>query len=251
MSFANWRGLDDYPAPNAPPRRWAWEFLRRNADYQRDFKRVEVEPRPGRVLITKAEIHRHIERGLGTTPDAFNPRDLAALMRGDLLSPLLEGLERKWGLCPLANPARSEAWRHFAFTVERITYIAPGNTLPTSTRSAKIGIVFDLDLPIKAQLARAEAALARWASLHEREIIKRRDDLDKFATYLRILDARAERVTVPAIADWFSREDAGGWDESRVRKAAKRARELSADGYRLIAARAVPVKGRTRRSTGK
>ncbi len=40
----DWRNESDYPAPDELPLRlWAWEFLRRNPEFQKDVDRIPVE----------------------------------------------------------------------------------------------------------------------------------------------------------------------------------------------------------------
>lgn len=41
----DWRDVSQYPVPDTTePRQWAWEFLRRNAEYQNDFEKSDSEP---------------------------------------------------------------------------------------------------------------------------------------------------------------------------------------------------------------
>ena len=162
LVLADWRNpTGEYPPPNAPLKRWAWEFLRRYPEYQDDFARLHADRRPsGRGLLHDEEVRRYRECGL--VLDKSGDEVLGGA--------LVDELESKWGLQPVADPTRADAWRHFHFKTTTIRFIRPGQTLSPSSGPSTVAIVFDVAFSIDAQLERARIALSegqrRTASIH-------------------------------------------------------------------------------------
>lgn len=68
---ANWQNIDEYPDPKSVgPRRWAWEFLRRNADYEADWQRLVSAMRT--VALRHPEISGFVECLIVDTADSWN-----------------------------------------------------------------------------------------------------------------------------------------------------------------------------------
>jgi hypothetical protein len=166
--FADWKNENEYPDPqNTRPLKWAWEFLRRNPDYQKDS--LLVSP-------LKKEIGKG-KRGSDSK-----------LMK----------IYKKWDLLDLPDPMLEKDYEDFFW---------PWSTQMTPQSGKLefdpyiFYFAFSLDKPIEPQLERAKL-IYKSQSSHPKLTIKkkskRRSDL--YSIYLRIIDGRKAGATHKEIA---------------------------------------------------
>lgn len=214
----DWRRVADYPE-RISLQRWAWEFLRRNADYQADFAAMGL---------------RRDEEGQDDDGD-------------DAVFQRVHALAVKWGLDVVA-PDPADAcprlrWRTSGATVRQV---ARGSASVTSTTPT---IEFDLSRPLAPQFESARRILQSRQKRMIREGLVPRPQVErawctKYRTYLRVLDAlsergfpRQEKVPVPDLEFIAEELDArGGVQTANLRKWISAARNLRDGGYRDLPA---------------
>ncbi len=240
MATPNWRNPDDYGFATMLSReQWAWEFLRRNPEYQRDWRQFwsawqaleqEYGAPPNRDFQAWQRDPRAY-REVGRDADAGD-------CRVDEDRVLIEcALGAKWGfykfpLDPAVDrPVIGEqlSWRELPQGVVRLsdddeTYLG-GNP-------AHIGLGFDLDLPLREQLDRARQFLVatqrgrvRDGLVQMRTVTARWPDWQR---YLRCLDALVAGAT---------REEVGrvlGRSASQLEADYVRALQLREGAYREL-----------------
>jgi hypothetical protein len=208
MPIANWKDEQAYPRGNKiSARRWAWEFLRRNPNYQEDWAKVvarwkEILPNfePDKVLSDNEAAMIEDERF-----DLFEPPKLPKetddqwierVGRG-FKAPLHSLLAKKWGLLTMISPALNYPWTiHFESGVAArfVNQHWDGFKLGRMI-GPQAAMAFDLTKPLKPQLRAAGVALAdRQKYLETKGALKvRRPRLnpEKYPNYLRLLDALA------------------------------------------------------------
>jgi hypothetical protein len=206
--FADWKDHETYPPKiGTRMRQWAWEFLRRNPDYQADYERwlrtapKDRWPDPGEDMslyqfdppARDGETFLQYERRVGRTER--------------VIAPLYDVMQKKYhissGFPPppedddpprfvtagygpfLCGPQREVHWRD-GLAAQQAIYL------------------FDLTLPLEAQCRRAlrvmqgQQRLRREKNPELYQIRRAREDL--FQDYLRVLDAVAARVPIDEIA---------------------------------------------------
>lgn len=185
----HWIVAANYPDPKtASNRRFAWEFLRRNAEYRRDWQRyveaceVGVKRQPeiapfvefllsaGKHDFYKTHSTQEAAHLAGMLHDleemqVYTPERRPGESEGEWLERLGEGvtatitplachLGRKWGLRRIANPATSRA----DFAITPVTIMGPGFPLAKEmegNRARRLrsethcGLWIDLRLPIE------------------------------------------------------------------------------------------------------
>jgi hypothetical protein len=161
----DWRDASQYPpVEGTSGTRWAWEFLRRNPEYQKAYSE-----------LTHVVFHGH-------------PSDEAIMEETRRLFNICERFHLIDGVRP-PDPRSNEdprlsfraAWmRSYHHNKKH-----PEQTFPVP--EGKILIEFDLDLPLEIQFKHAKEILKR-AGVPA----KKKYQPEKFPSYLRILDARTE-----------------------------------------------------------
>ena len=157
---ANWRDLTEYPDPKtASANRWAWEFLRRNLDYEADWQRYASAMRA--VASRVPEISQYVECLLADTLESWTQlraaftddtafaEQLTSLyarlsredemnvwdpprLPGETISayqnrvekcmrrPLSRALGEKWGLAKIAQPANA------TYSIPQVVFLNAG-----------------------------------------------------------------------------------------------------------------------------
>jgi Proteobacterial transcriptional regulator-like domain len=166
----DWRGA--YPdTKKASAHQWAWEFLRRNPEYQRLWEKVikptykcktlEREKHSGPILAFKKKFH---------------------IMATDLE--------------PLPSPSEDEA-KDLSFDAPFILLRAPDGRgpieFPCAIEQNEMLVFFNLSWPILPQLALVKEALIQ-AERAEHQAARFRRRANHYPTYLRLLDAKAAGV---------------------------------------------------------
>jgi hypothetical protein len=172
----DWQNSSQYPraTKNVPMERWAWEFLRRNPDYQADYERLAVITGDGEAIL------------------AIRSKYFA----GKMPDPALE-------YCEKVRQAL-----HFR------AYQSPGylmwNKGPNSvglcvTQPGDIAVKFNVSLPLDVQLKRTEILLRRIRKLNLelgwiKSKQKRRPSPLLLKRFLRVLDGHQNGVSARDMA---------------------------------------------------
>lgn len=260
---ANWRNPAEYPDPAlAPLDRWAWEFLRRNPEYQADYRRL-CEDGSFYAIPGDANDTPYSELGLKVPMNAAEEEAaFMALSEGE--PNLARDLEFKWGVKPVASPEVADAWKWLSMrpavvsahlpqefgrlmrlpidgreTLMRVVEIFGPGGFRTKLRDNELLVRIDVAGPIEDQLKTAEWLLKLYRERLKIKPYGEREQRDLWAVYLRLLDAR-QAVPRPGwgkLAAVLSAESPEGWTESRARRAYKAACVLRDGGWRFIAGR--------------
>jgi Uncharacterized conserved protein (DUF2285)/Family of unknown function (DUF6499) len=234
----DWRDPKKYPDPDKTRLdQWAWEFLRRNEEYQQVWSQ----------MIELHEVaHDPPPEGPGSSRIAreFKSRDTIS-------SDVLRIFQQKFGIILPASPDQPRVPPKFLhhtvsgrdrpslkFCPEEQSYevklsLEPGESL----------IVFNLAWPIDMQLERARACLKERAAylrqLGDLQPMESANHVSKFQAYLRILDANSagasQREMAAVIYPHLPNKYPDRQGENTVRHSLKRATYLCKAGYRLIA----------------
>ncbi|MBF0371590.1 MAG: hypothetical protein HQL52_19305 [Magnetococcales bacterium] len=186
MNRPDWRDPNAYPSPEGTPlSKWAWEFLRRNPDYQKDYHEINDLDGLDALIFTPP----------ATPGESLN--DYEKRMRKDghetwefVSRATLKA--KKWGLKEMISPA--EEWG-FSFETSVLT-----ETWGCSTRDPnKVAFVFDLSWPIGPQLRHVKRALQIKQKITGKPK-QARKQVAHFPSYLRLLDAKEKEITTADMA---------------------------------------------------
>jgi transcriptional regulator len=203
----DWRRAADYRFPRGfPSNRWAWEFLRRNPDYRRDWAAALDRFRSG-----TGEFEGWTEGARSDDPE--NPEFYLWVDEKD-----------KWRIGALLNPDVDEP-NHLGFTrgFGRLHVMREGVTLKARGPAYPI-IVFDLHYPLKPQFEAHLPGLERARKVFKIHPPKQhRHHRKLWPSYLRLLDADLDGRTPKQIADVLQYEDDGMtegkvWDRLQTAK---------------------------------
>lgn len=245
-----WRKREDYNFPkDLPDYYWAWEFLRRNRDYRKDWNAAlsrfpegreattlsahsSFDPDSSDFYLPVAEKDKwSLTWGL-VNPNTDRPKFLSlAISFGKVnLIPDVNQLPPGWVIdrSPIANvPEYLPAVIRFGnvnfFRAELVQQEPNGLRYPWA--------VFDLELPLKPQVARVLKILQDYQAVHMKDMhkvnprrIKHHTDL--WPHYLRLLDADLDGRTPKQIATALEEEE-DGIDEKKVWDRLKAAKKLT------------------------
>jgi hypothetical protein len=223
VSLPDWRNPDDYRFPrNFPADRWAWEFLRRNPDYRKEWSAVlsRFRSKTGEFQEHEDWIKR-LRRGehlvLTAELPTDNPDDPVFYLPVDEVE--------KWGLRVLVNPFTDDPGElgfHPGYGIMRV--MEKGALLKSRGPAYPI-VVFDLRYQLKPQF---EAFASRLEHVRKSLGIKLKQTKHKhhrnlWARYLRLLDADLDERPPRQIADVLQYEDVGVnegkvWDQLQAAK---------------------------------
>jgi hypothetical protein len=221
----DWADVSKYPEPEkATPRVWAWEFLRRNPEYQKVWEQ------------------------LAKLPSGFIRHDFAA-------DDIRQRLENEFGIrvpaAPSMNSSDPDFQRLPVFVRQVKTWMKPMG-LPDDSEpyvveakvleAGEVIIQFDLRWRLEDQLEAAKTFLSDQAlQLHELGIIDaadRRLKFKYFRDHLRILDAKSQGEPHNEISKQiYGLEDKypDNTAQQKVSDSLKRAKWFRDTGYRFIA----------------
>lgn len=221
----DWRTAEDYSfTKDLPPWRWAWEFLRRNPEYQQDFRDAihRLNAREGEYAA-EAEL---LDRTGYSIPEGERVKSVPSIQSRE-----------KWLLWFYLNP-ELDVPRVSPFTEFGSLYLWVEGQRPL--QDSEVLVRVDLRFPIQPQLVLARDQLAsRQRNQTRRGDYRRRvprNQPKKWQLYLRLLDARAVKAPYKEIAAvLFGIDDRSQKDpRTRVDSALRQARRISRSGYRDI-----------------
>ena len=191
----NWRTGENYPDHKTASRnRWAWEFLRRNEDFQKELAAVDLQ---GKDFNQKMEANK-----FPTLEDenAHPVRSAKAILfarwsiKRETHGSLFDSIDAPGAPdCPVTfisswvNPV-TIPW---TFSGEITNSGTPEKFFIYPYDSATALIPFNLNWPIEPQILAAK----RYLNANRRESKAPRSHVSKYSTYLRIWDAKKEGVT--------------------------------------------------------
>jgi hypothetical protein len=209
----DWRDSSAYPAASAPLCQWAWQFLRRNPEYQADwesFVRPHYDP-----------VDRSID-GRSVVP--------------------FHTLREKYGVHYPADPALRDTDPMFEAayilrTIEGSIRLLPGQVW--RLREHEVGIILDKRLPRGPQIRAADAYFEEMQRTFDGDVIEVRYHRDKWPNYLRILDAKAAGEKHDVIAAGLFPQLSNAYDDGykgrkQVQNQLKAAQRLRDVDYRYI-----------------
>lgn len=248
---SRWEDLKSYD-PALSPQGWAWEFLRRNADYRREWKKYDsLCRRYG--SFEEAERNAPAREAWECDPPARPGETLdewdARLSGSPREAPSVRSaIAKRWGLLvPPGDPdepgTSKTEFRFFLSTLTlRHTAGWRSSGTPLRLEEDQIAIIFELADPIRPQVARAGKFLRetqKWRQ-SDRGLVARIDtpkySATKLIEYLRILDARADGATTHQIVSTLYAKKDNSYPAHAGRKALavaeKVALRLRDGGYR-------------------
>lgn len=231
-AVSDWKAKENYIYPkDTSMQRWAFEFLRRNNDYQKDVQSyIEIcdsiitgfNPFLPPDMDSKQLASCYCELELAASHCYYDPPMIEGetvdqwldRVGGGKVTNLNTWLAEKWGLCDLFYPYAEYDYISVSFinTASKVTIAGRGwfeseKTKLVST-SDKQAFVIDYKLPIPQQLA----AIKRYAANHKKRLMKecdlkpmpnKRNRSNLFSIYLRCLDAAAAGISSSEMAKIF------------------------------------------------
>jgi hypothetical protein len=217
MPKRDWRNKADYQfTKDLDLNGWAWEFLRRNPEYQKDWKKELNHFLHKNPSLTKKEID----------DDCF------------YIEPALIDCNEKWWILRFVNPDTDyPLFLDFAnshgcvYSKTQNVELLPG----------QVAAVFDLNLPIKRQIDLIALRLPLWQKEYKRKgIVKRRQPRIKDfcrPSYLRLLDAKADSADNKEINSVIFKNKRQHPDDSKyyntvIKDAMRTVKKIVDGGYR-------------------
>ncbi|MFI5020080.1 MAG: DNA -binding domain-containing protein [Alphaproteobacteria bacterium] len=207
---------------------WAWEFLRRNTEYRKGWRR-SVEP-----WLLKKRISHHED--FVATFDSAGHEKFVAL---GLAEPW-DSFARRFGIEFPIDPRSSSFYgflRHGSSYVKKDKWDA--GPIVIDLAATEVAVFFDFDEPIEPQLARARAILDQQArelgqtrKTDPSHLTKPRPQVNRFSRYLRLLDAYDAGVSRAQMAAVFFPRKVN--PAKHVENNLKAAENLSRLGYRTL-----------------
>ena len=201
---------NQYPDPDKKSNSLlAWEFLRRNEKYQKDFDRFQKLKSPS----SKRKLQKKWLPGLPVLK-LFDPKDNQP-----------RGLKLALTHAPRFHTPKGEGFS----TIE-------------SLYKGDVFVAFNLNIPIKRQLEKTRKFLEKERKEQKIKPIEKNFQPHLFPLYYRILDAKAEKHTDPFLAKYFHghRKQPGMNKVTRLEKIQdqiKIANELCNEHYIILADR--------------
>lgn len=201
MVSKDWKDASQYPKSDASPEQWAWEFLRRNPKYKLEYKNGTIRSLDyGEIIFAQ-------------DPETNDPPDFGYESSPSMMEYLEGGNDGSGNGCYLE--------------IER---------------EGQVAVLFDLNYPLAKQIELAKFHL----ELYQKYLIKQskieksnpRNHPDKFANYLRILDATDQGTSHSEIASVIfphllnSHPDFKG--NGQVKNSLRSAKRYRDNNYKLI-----------------
>lgn len=256
IAIADWKDVNAYPRWGRPSlMRFAWEFLRRNPEYQKDWENYvhicrsivpNYDPLSYLDYRDRHKLEHHPDyhhfdppRMAGETAEEWDVR-----VSGENCNVVSFSIwyAQKWGLrAGIRNPFYVKWIPAFSNTPSPhiISKIEDGERYKDETYRV---LVFDLSIPVDIQIESARRMLLeRQQILIERNIVKpfkNKIPRKEWVIYLRLLDAEADQVSPKEMAaELYPHEDDVYPDylpQKKVRTALTKARKWRDSWYQLI-----------------
>ena len=216
----DWLMTAAYPN-KATPLQWAWEFLRRNAQYQKMWEKL-IKPNYNPAALDAASNRRSPGR--------------RTRLRMDDTPTVADKFKQEFHVATSPPPPPAEPKAKLLFDTQYIQYEAN----PTRGASGRVYgemkarqavLWFNLDWPIAPQLANANNLLLTLENSQRQFRIRE----DNYRAYLRVLDAKAAGAKLKKIAEELYPKLPAGSGLQRVRDDLKAAERLRDYDFWLIA----------------
>jgi hypothetical protein len=257
----NWRNKSEYPDPKQMNNlRWAWEFLRRNREYQQDYERLRVYTGGGPCFngFRDEDSLRPLNEYAICNPPALENETKDEYIKRMAntpwrMTPLCAALAEKYGLNfpVLSDPSENAPnnWFYFAKqTIPQITHAYYEDWLKhvpavKPSRISEVVVTFDLERPLLPQIESIKADLVlKQQSMTEDGLLQpiiKRNGIKNFVSYLQMLDAEANGVKVREMAEVIfpyleNSHQANYLGDQTVRNHLKAAKGLRDSHYRYL-----------------
>jgi hypothetical protein len=228
----DWRNPNQYPGANTPRLEWAWQFLRRNPEYQKLWEKAVFL----KVVYNPASVDANLQR-------AKKENGVRHFNENQISSSQAAFVQRFGLVSPPADPAMPAAKLQFSGQFIRFAEKATSAPYRVSANldDGQVLLWFDLNWPIEPQLKNAKRLLS--AKLPNQNIVTFRFHSKACSRFLRLLDAKqagtstAEmaRILYPHLTKKDPHEkypiDAG---KRQVRFDLKRAELLCREPWRIV-----------------
>ncbi len=236
----NWESASDYAfTSNLDDVGWAWEFLRRNAEYREDYAKAKAiqELHQGKFLDLELKVSHESEDDL---PDSWVV-GARWWINGPIRDPALNEPPLFISGFPW-QPNSKQVENFFCVDADRAAWenIVTPHEIPRVQRPEFATLVFDLRKPLSDQVARARKTLSDRQATLKTEIKKSppHKGSTNWPLYIRLLDAREAEATYAEIAHLIFKDQLGnkqGYDPTKkIEKQLLRARELQKDPLSLL-----------------
>jgi hypothetical protein len=223
----DWRNAAEYRFPRGfPKHRWAWEFLRRNPDYRKDWASVLTRYSANPEDYFGPDETRYPEPI--PADDSWNEDP----EHPNFYLPAHESA--KWSLLDMFNPATDDPG-FLTFNLEFGTLSFKREGSPVYRGGTQYPwAFFNLYLPLKPQLEAIRRALTTAQKRHGIKPRRIKHHRTLWPRYLRLLDAEIDGRTPKQIADALESE-IDGLDERKVWDQLQAARKMTRpEGYLSI-----------------
>ena len=235
----DWADESAYPDPDPDTLQgkiiWAWEFLRRNPEYQEVYRLYKQTSDASEKMLLGLEIaQKYGFRFKPVAPSRDNPFALTPAETSDL-SPEEETLLRHTYF-NFSSPVRvlnnfTKLWGIGSSPVQ-------SELITKGLGSNDVVIAFDLRLPAASQAEVAREYIEDLQQLLEVKPQKNELHFERFKNYLRILDAKLsgaadDEIALKMYAQISDHEDSGK-GANAVQRAYKRAKEIRDREYKYI-----------------
>ena len=191
----DWKDKSAYPNPKKTSgNQWAWEFLRRNPKYQKDYKILVEASKSGESLYQP--------NGYGFGKFAHEPTPLPnenydeyciRMKKENIPSihskPLSQYLSTKWKLDKLIDPLKKTTKFSQSDFVREVGFGEHEVAIFPFLSENEIALSFDLRQPTKVLLSEAEKLLDDYRKDFKNKDNEKRQYRNLFSNYLRLLDA--------------------------------------------------------------
>ena len=262
----DWDDVKAYPKPkDLDWGQWAWQFLRRNPEYQKDYENWQAL-----IDTLPADCNRLPSAEEDIRFSFFDPPAKAGETYKEYLkrvgayrqSPVFNSLpgkygykpfferrlasERRWLECGL-EPPEQELFRGFFFTEVGLEMVLGSPEIVDHKVELQVGnfeawVPINLEWPIDIQLKRAKRPLEQYKSHLKKkwglEPIETRYQIKKFPYYIRLLDAEVSDADVKTMAACLLPNQENEHPEYRasknIQQGLARAKRLRDRDYRFI-----------------
>ena len=262
----DWDDAKAYPKPkDLDWRQWAWQFLRRNPEYQKDYEswRALLDTLPADCnRLPRDDMRFYVCDPPAKAGETYKEYANRRAGGGWRRTPRAEALPEKYGFgfgVPqrLAGthrwsglglvPPEQEIFPSTFLTGDIVRWLDHVPEVPNYKYQLHVGkfeawVRFNLEWPIDIQLRRTKQVLEEQKlalkELDDLEPIENRNQIDKFPYYIRLLDADASGVDAKTIAAVLRPNQENEYPDYRasknIRQGLKRARRFRDHDYRFI-----------------